>query len=273
MQTTIPPGQSFARRWAIYAALGVPETNLETWRLSTKGLVEKKLNLSFEELQKLPQVKLTRDFHCLGPGTVVLANPEPKLSQDIKIGDSIVGLDGRRHRVREIIRREHNGILLRLKASYLPPVNLTPDHKVWAVKSRRGFGPEQSHRRELTFRQRPSPTWISAEDLKIGDYVFFPKYRQIDRKKSIRYGENRFPLDRSLAYVLGWYVAEGSQGDSKGRVIVFALHRKQRSQTRQLNSALKRVFGAHVSVYSDRNVNRVTITSSQIPRLSQLLKT
>jgi DMSO/TMAO reductase YedYZ molybdopterin-dependent catalytic subunit len=65
MTTTVPSGQTFAKRWAIYAALGVPDIKLETWSLSTKGLVEKKLNLSFDDLQKLPQVKLTRDFHCV----------------------------------------------------------------------------------------------------------------------------------------------------------------------------------------------------------------
>ena len=65
MQSTEPPGQTFAKRWAIYAALGVPRIELETWRLSTKGLVERELNLSFEELKKLPQIKLTRDFHCV----------------------------------------------------------------------------------------------------------------------------------------------------------------------------------------------------------------
>ena len=65
MQSTTPPGQSFARRWAIYAALGVPKINLENWRLSTKGLVEKEINLTFQELQALPQVQLTRDFHCV----------------------------------------------------------------------------------------------------------------------------------------------------------------------------------------------------------------
>ena len=65
MQASTPPGQSFAKRWAIYAALGVPEIKLDTWRLSTKGLVEKELSLSFDDLQKLPQVQLKRDFHCV----------------------------------------------------------------------------------------------------------------------------------------------------------------------------------------------------------------
>jgi DMSO/TMAO reductase YedYZ molybdopterin-dependent catalytic subunit len=65
MAATVPPGQTFAKRWAIYAALGVPEIKLATWRLSTSGLVEKELNLSFDDLQKLPQVRLTKSFHCV----------------------------------------------------------------------------------------------------------------------------------------------------------------------------------------------------------------
>jgi DMSO/TMAO reductase YedYZ molybdopterin-dependent catalytic subunit len=65
MQTAVPPGQTFAKRWALYTALGVPKIDLATWHLTTKGLVEKELKLSFAELQQLPQVKLTRDFNCV----------------------------------------------------------------------------------------------------------------------------------------------------------------------------------------------------------------
>jgi DMSO/TMAO reductase YedYZ molybdopterin-dependent catalytic subunit len=59
------PGQFYAKRFVIYSALGVPIVKLETWRLSVCGLVENELSLSHEELQRLPQVKLTRDFHCV----------------------------------------------------------------------------------------------------------------------------------------------------------------------------------------------------------------
>lgn len=65
VDTSIPPGQFYAKRWAIYSALGEPKIRLEAWRLSVKGLVENELNLSSEELQRLPQVRLTRDFHCV----------------------------------------------------------------------------------------------------------------------------------------------------------------------------------------------------------------
>jgi DMSO/TMAO reductase YedYZ molybdopterin-dependent catalytic subunit len=65
LRTNVPAGQTFARRWAIYAALGVPQIDLNRWRLNLKGLVHKPLAFSFDDLQKLPQVNLTRDFHCV----------------------------------------------------------------------------------------------------------------------------------------------------------------------------------------------------------------
>lgn len=273
MQATVPPGQTFAKRWAIYAAFGAPEVDLKSWRLTTNGLVETQLNLSFEDIQKMPQMKLTRDFHCLEPNTVVLANPEPKPIEKIKVGDRVIGVDGRRHLVRRIITKEHKGHLLRLKASYLPAVCVTPDHRVWSVKGHRGFGLGRSHRREQTFRKNPIPTWVSAQDLKTGDYVFFPKYRHTSASKSVGIKGQHFALDRTLGYVLGWYVAEGSQGDSDGRVVTFCLNGNQLSQAKRLRTALKHLFGAHVSVYRERNMNLVTVTSSRTPNLCQLLKT
>jgi len=64
-QIPMAPGQFYAKRFAIYSALGVPRIKLETWRLLVSGLVENELNLPLEELQRLLQVRLTRDFHCV----------------------------------------------------------------------------------------------------------------------------------------------------------------------------------------------------------------
>jgi DMSO/TMAO reductase YedYZ molybdopterin-dependent catalytic subunit len=60
-----PPGQFYARRWAIYAALGVPEVDIATYRLRVAGLVEQPLALTYDELAHGPLVTLTRDFHCV----------------------------------------------------------------------------------------------------------------------------------------------------------------------------------------------------------------
>jgi DMSO/TMAO reductase YedYZ molybdopterin-dependent catalytic subunit len=43
----------------------VPQVDLKSWQLRIEGLVEKPMTLSFEDLEKLPQVSLTKDFHCV----------------------------------------------------------------------------------------------------------------------------------------------------------------------------------------------------------------
>ncbi|MGI0091463.1 MAG: sulfite oxidase-like oxidoreductase [Nitrososphaerales archaeon] len=63
--TDLPPGQFVGKRWIIYSAIGEPNIRLEDWRLSLTGLVEEELQLSFKDIQELPQVKMVRDFHCV----------------------------------------------------------------------------------------------------------------------------------------------------------------------------------------------------------------
>jgi DMSO/TMAO reductase YedYZ molybdopterin-dependent catalytic subunit len=38
---------------------------MEAWRLRTAGLVEIELSLTFQELQALPTIQLTKSFHCV----------------------------------------------------------------------------------------------------------------------------------------------------------------------------------------------------------------
>jgi hypothetical protein len=134
-------------------------------------------------------------------------------------------------------------------------------------------GRSKSQRRKKTFVTNPKPWWIPAGDLEVGDYVFFPKYRQIDEKKTISWMGRKFNLNTELAYVLGWYVAEGSGGDSEGRVVTFALNANQQPQVERLAAGLRHIFGAHISVYRERKMNLVKVTSSKTMELARALKT
>jgi DMSO/TMAO reductase YedYZ molybdopterin-dependent catalytic subunit len=62
----LAPDQYYGKRWIFYSALGDPAPiRAEDWHLKTSGLVERPLDLTFDAMQKLPQVKLTRDFQCV----------------------------------------------------------------------------------------------------------------------------------------------------------------------------------------------------------------
>ncbi|MDA4112182.1 MAG: sulfite oxidase-like oxidoreductase [Thaumarchaeota archaeon] len=61
----LPPGQYYGKRWIIYSALSEPVVKSEDWHLKTKGLVDKEIDLSFADMQKLPQTKFTKTFSCV----------------------------------------------------------------------------------------------------------------------------------------------------------------------------------------------------------------
>jgi DMSO/TMAO reductase YedYZ molybdopterin-dependent catalytic subunit len=270
----LPPNQVWGKKFVIYAALGVPRVDPKQWRLKVDGLVGTPLEYTYEKLTSIPQNSLVRSFHCLLPGSMVYANPEPKKIEEIELGDYIVGGDGRRHKVRNLVRRNHNGRVVGIKASYLPPVMVTPEHPILTVRAHPGSGKWRSKRRQKTFRDNPSPIWSRADELNLGDYVFFPKYRQLSRQRFVQIGNRWLKIDEKLASVLGWYVAEGSGADSEQRGVAFALSNEDEKDVEKLRFDLAELFGAKTSVYGNEwgTLRKVVITSSETRELSPTLK-
>jgi DMSO/TMAO reductase YedYZ molybdopterin-dependent catalytic subunit len=61
----LAPNQYYGNRWIIYSALGEPVIRAEDWHLKTSGLVERPLDLSYEEMQRLPVTRFVKDFSCV----------------------------------------------------------------------------------------------------------------------------------------------------------------------------------------------------------------
>ncbi|MEN3000116.1 MAG: molybdopterin-dependent oxidoreductase [Acidilobaceae archaeon] len=60
-----PGGQKAAKRFVIYAAEGVQRVDRARWSLKVKGLVERELSLSFEEMSRRSSSFREKDFHCV----------------------------------------------------------------------------------------------------------------------------------------------------------------------------------------------------------------
>ncbi|MDA4128284.1 MAG: sulfite oxidase-like oxidoreductase [Thaumarchaeota archaeon] len=67
MSTTqgLPPGQYWGKKWIIYAALGVPKVNAETWRLRIDGQVKNPVEFTYSELIGSEQTKYEKPFQCV----------------------------------------------------------------------------------------------------------------------------------------------------------------------------------------------------------------
>jgi len=64
-ENRIPPRQSRTLKWPVLDASGAPAIDLEKWRFSIAGLVEKPISWTWSEFQALPKVKVWADFHCV----------------------------------------------------------------------------------------------------------------------------------------------------------------------------------------------------------------
>lgn len=61
----IPPGQSRTRKWPVLDASGPPHIDLSRWKLRVSGLVDHPFEVTWEEFNLLPRVRVFSDFHCV----------------------------------------------------------------------------------------------------------------------------------------------------------------------------------------------------------------
>jgi len=59
------PNQHYIKKFIYYAALGIPKIDIEKWRLKITGEVERPIELTYNELLSMINVRYVRDFHCV----------------------------------------------------------------------------------------------------------------------------------------------------------------------------------------------------------------
>ncbi|MGA1974556.1 MAG: sulfite oxidase-like oxidoreductase [Conexivisphaerales archaeon] len=63
--SSTPPNQKYIKQFIFYGALGVPEVDISSYRLRVKGLVERPLELTYDQLKARPQVTVAKPSHCV----------------------------------------------------------------------------------------------------------------------------------------------------------------------------------------------------------------
>lgn len=61
----LPPGQSLTLKWPVLHYGSVPRFDPTTWDFRISGLVDHPLRLTWPEFNRLPNIQITRDFHCV----------------------------------------------------------------------------------------------------------------------------------------------------------------------------------------------------------------
>jgi DMSO/TMAO reductase YedYZ molybdopterin-dependent catalytic subunit len=61
----LPPGQVWGKKFVIYAALGIPKVDPDTWTLKIDGLVEHPVQYTYKQLTTGQLAKYIRSFFCV----------------------------------------------------------------------------------------------------------------------------------------------------------------------------------------------------------------
>lgn len=64
-QARLPPGQIMTKKWPVLHYGTVPAVDLEAWRFTVRGAVERPFEMGWEELQSLPRRETACDIHCV----------------------------------------------------------------------------------------------------------------------------------------------------------------------------------------------------------------
>ncbi len=64
-EEALPPGQVWGKKFVIYAALGIPRVDSQTWTLKVDGLVSRPLQYTYEQLTSSRQTSYVKSFHCV----------------------------------------------------------------------------------------------------------------------------------------------------------------------------------------------------------------
>jgi Fe-S cluster assembly protein SufB len=185
---------------------------------------------------------------CLPAGELVTtAGGDLVPIETIRVGDHVMGDDGRPHRVSATKIRDLNGSLHTFTP--MSPANafsVTDEHPVLAVPRsevlvkrapRNGWKPEVDSAK----LRASTPRWIAAKDVAEGDFLVYPKQRPAAPKTHL-------PLE--FARLAGYYLAEGSAIHTNGyESLCFSFHLDEADYIDEVRRATKSLYDAEGSVH------------------------
>ena len=178
---------------------------------------------------------------CLPAGELVTtADGDLRPIESIKVGDHVLGHDGRPHRVTAVQMRDLNGELFNFTP--MSPANafsVTSEHPLLVVprsevlvsrKPRNGWQPEVASAK----LKCAEPRWIAAKDVAEGDFLVYPKPKPVPHKTVL-------PLE--FARLAGYYLAEGHATlTNKCESLVFSFHSNEFEYVEDVRQSCKSLY-------------------------------
>ena len=200
-----------------------------------------------------------------------------KTIDKIKVGDNVIGHDGKLHKVTEVFERDYSGNIVRLVArgKTSDPLNLTPNHPVLIFRPIMSCGslitPWQTYNITEKAKEymKTQPMWVNAEDVQEGDYLLsvkpeirtdksrIPEYEH--NKKALNV-PNKIAVNDDLAWLFGLFIADGNA--VKNHKICITLNLKESGFANKAKKIIEDNFGIEAYINYKKNCIRVYCYSS-----------
>ncbi len=229
--------------------------------------------------------------HCLAPETRIETRDGVKAITEIRVGDEVLTHTGAYRPVRVCARRWFRGPICRLTvAGSSEPVRITGEHPVYVLRpspcvlqgrQRIPCRPTCQSQRKCS-KPRPYESyqrqWLPAAQVRAGDFVVFPRRRAAAKASpstvSIPFdkvlhrqhlvGEHRVPVERNLAKLLGYFIAEGN-AQERG-LVGFGFHAEEHDYHQETTELARKLFGVRVGRddYLDAHATTIRFNSLEI---------
>jgi intein/homing endonuclease/phage terminase large subunit-like protein len=171
-----------------------PEQPLWPARYSQQMLEDKR--------EEIGSTRFSREYECLDGETLIRTSFGFKQIKEVKQGDLVLSHSGAFNRVLNVWKNPKRGRqMLKVKTSNNMGFVLTEDHELYVAKT--------DYRRDIS---RVRVEWIAAKDISCrpSERIYL-KVPLVSRPEQI--------IDEELAYLVGWYVAEGSLGSGQSMAL------------------------------------------------------
>jgi Fe-S cluster assembly protein SufB len=180
----------------------------------------------------------------------------------IRVGDHVLGHDGRSHRVTAVQMRDYRGPLFTFTP--LSPANafsVTEEHPILVVprsevlvarQPRNGWKPEVDSAKLVA----AEPRWLAAKEVAEGDFLVYPKPKPVPAATVM-------PLE--FARLAGYFLAGGSAQIINGcKALTFAFHSDEFEYTNEVQELCKTLYdkSGSVRIGEQKHESVVTVYTS-----------
>ena len=278
-----------------WVRMGLESGNQRVLNYMRKGTTVEQNYGAVELCHKLG-VQVIANYMCMPRGELVLTEDYTITPiENVQTNMSCIGLDGAYHKVLETFERQYSGNIYTIKTNGFPVIKLTAEHPIYVAKRMKSWKPTFTNQKRTgssTVYYPSEPTWTNPSEVHRGDYLVIPKPSCVNSEpiklnfhgfmvKTNHTTHPKIPetleLDEDLAWLFGWYIAEGSSFLSKPRkwksgnktscgIVHFYLNITELNYARKICRVIKEKFRLNPHIYHKLNHLDVSIGSQILAR-------